>query len=195
MYQHFITSTILSLLFINICVGTSVQFCNKTEVLLRENSTSVCVNKSEVNSEEIFSKCCPLNYSYDTQSHSCKNVEKNRFEVDFSIFLIGLRNCANVIVDFVSDFKDLKVTRNGIVLMKTGKSFTNGKYCLDDVYNSDLIVVRSCEDSDECGQSYRCLRKCCSDLEIYVGGATCQPSVEHVFNYQNWSKANEIIES
>lgn len=191
MYRYTLTITLF--LFIN--SATSVLFCNKTDVVSVENSTSVCVNSTTT----YFAKCCPLNYAYNTKTHSCRKVEKNRFDHYELFYKIGLRNCLNaLIVDFITNFENLKFFQNGsVALLKSGEYFNNGRYCLDEVFNTDLVVIRYC-DSDglmECGRNRRCLRKCCPDLEIFVKGSHCKPMAEQVFNYQNWSKAKYLVES
>lgn len=179
------------------------QICNgTTEVLLlhTENSTSGnCVPESEVQREAVFAKCCPLNFAYDTLTHSCKKTEIDRhFGDKFAFFKIGLRSCVNdtVVVDFVTDFNDLELNKDGAAVLKTS-TFKKGEFCVDGVHNSsDLIVVRVCSANllEECGRSRKCLRKCCPDLEVYVGGRNCKARVDGVFDYNGWEKANRTVD-
>lgn len=199
-HHHLLPLTIiiiLSTMFIN---NHAATFCNKTQVLAidEKNSTSVCVDESEViENNSIFSKCCPLNYVYDSETHFCEQSKtKRKFGNEFRFFKIGLRDCVenSVVIDFrVEGFENIRMEKTGVWL-RNGYHFKHGDYCLDGVYNSDLMVVRGCsESSAECGRSRKCLRKCCPDLEIYVNGAKCKPSADRSFNYKNWSKANQIV--
>lgn len=190
MFERFF---LLVAVFIGICAA-SATFCNKTEVLQHtndpENSTSVCVSASTVEQSDVFPKCCPLNYAYDKSTHSCKYQEYSRHFRNFSYFDIGLRSCVSAaVVDHVADAKDLEVG-NGSAVLKGRHRFARGDYCLDELYSADSIVLRSCTKGVEgCGRDgMRCVRKCCPDLEIYVNGANCQPSVDRVFEYRNFSR-------
>lgn len=195
MFEHFTMILLTGAVFIN-TRAASVSFCNKTEVLHHENSTSVCVAAGSLGEENIFRKCCPPNFAYDTQTHACKFVGVNRHFLDFPYYDVGLRRCLHdfVVVDYVMDVKDFEIT-DGRVESKDGHRFEAGRYCLDEVYNqSKLVVLRGCENSARScgGGGIRCLRKCCPDLEIYVNGAKCLPSADFVFDYKNWSKGTQV---
>lgn len=193
MFQHLMILLTGANVFINIRAASSVLFCNKTQVLHVENSTSVCVSASSIQGALVFAKCCPLDYAYDTLTHSCKYVETNGFfENGYTDFHVGLRNCGfnAVVVDYVVEKIDLEV------MMVEGTLFERGEYCLDEAYNTSLMVIRSCNKNVHvCGKGgMKCLRKCCPDLEIFVNGANCKPSVDFAFEYRNWTKGAKAVE-
>lgn len=196
---------LLAGVFINIrAVASSVQFCKKDEVLhvpedvgVAENSTSVCVNASAIAGEDVFSKCCPLDYTYDVRAHSCKADSNSQFQ-NYLYYEIGLRRCEDaVVVDYVATTKDFEVV-DGKAVLKQGLTFGKGDYCVDEVHsNPQEVVVRACRKDavGSCGDDgMKCLRKCCPDLEIYVNGPYCEPSVDHVFEYKNWSKGSDAVD-
>lgn len=178
MFQRrvFVVLTIIS-------AAKAVHFCEKNHVLVRDNSS--CIPAKLVPSDQIFNKCCPLDYVYDKGGHSCVyRGQQNRFN-NHTFFKIGIGDCVNAVV------KDHYVTK-GMEFKKYG----NGMYCVDEVYNSEEIVVRKCtrSSSKECRvNGGRCLRKCCPDHEVFVQGPVCTPKVNVTFNYANWTNKIHVL--
>lgn len=175
------------------------------DVLHVLNSTeSECLRESEVDGV-VFPKCCPLEFVYDTQTHSCKKGDLNHFFEEHEFFKIGLRSCVfdAVIVDFATDSQNFYMNEaNGTALLtinETTHILQKGEFCVDDRYNSSSnssIVVRVCSANklkDECGKNRKCLRKCCPDFEIFNESRACTPSVEQPLDYNNWEKASKIV--
>lgn len=163
----------------------AVLFCEKNHVFTRNNSS--CIPAHFLPTDQIFYKCCPLDYAYDKDARSCVHTnQKNRLINNHTYFKIGIGDCVHAVV------RDHYVTR-GVEIKKHG----NGMYCMDEVYGSDEeIVVRKCARSaiKECRvNGDRCLRKCCPDHEVFVQGPVCMPKINVTFNYANWTDKIHVL--
>lgn len=159
-------------------VSSAELFCGPDQVL--EQRTSQCVNRTK-DITEVFSKCCPVGYSYDLVNHGCVPVGGHHFE-DKKYISIGLSTCyPGVVVDYQMKYN----------MMSSGlrNLSANDDYCIDKVNDDSeyTFVLRICKRDiwEECFRKQRsCIRKCCPDLYAYQKGR-CKPNFERSLNYTN----------
>lgn len=159
-------------------VASDEIFCGPDQVL--EQRTPRCVNRTK-EMTEVFSKCCPVGYSYDLVNHGCVPVGGHHFE-DKKYLSIGLSTCyPGVVVDRQIRFNTLS---SGLLDVSA-----NDDYCIDKVNDNseDTFVLRICKKDiwKECvGKERKCIRKCCPDLHAYKKGG-CKPNFQRSVNYTN----------
>ncbi|XP_063918053.1 G-protein coupled receptor Mth-like [Zophobas morio] len=134
----------------------------------------------------VYSKCCPLNYFYNSTSHGCVKSE-NELPTFFreSFVKVGLREC-KIIADVRVNTHDLVI--DAITKYKKTKD-ASGQYCVDKDQNN-LFVVRVCHSSYDVCDKIRCIRKCCLDGQSFINGSHCRYTFAHGLDLSPY--ANEV---
>ncbi|CAH1118011.1 unnamed protein product [Phaedon cochleariae] len=123
-----------------------------------------------------FPKCCPLNFTYDSQLHACSDQGYSRqdfFAVPF--VKVGLPNC-KVVTDVL-----LKPSEYGLLDSTLRSSRYPGSYCIDKNEEEEL-VLRECKDSIEACEGLKCVKKCCPDGKSFANKARCVDTYKYGLN-------------
>ncbi|KAK9869397.1 hypothetical protein WA026_003153 [Henosepilachna vigintioctopunctata] len=127
-----------------------------------------------------YPKCCPLNYYYDPNFHSCSKSYENNFTTPSGVhFLrIGLPKC-DLIADYRVESSEVFLDENNALFVpEPNKTYSSGKYCYDENENG-THYIRVCENSYEICDRVRCIHKCCMDGQSFVNGAKCEDTYVH----------------
>lgn len=137
-------------------------------------------------------KCCPPGSSYNRAYLKCvRDDTENVFRTGFDYVHVGLSTCKKAIVDYTVD--DIVYTSDKrIKLPQIDYEIYFENYCVDKEYEENTYVVRVChKDFDVCQKNtyttgkVRCLKKCCPDGHVFVGGKHCEPTFEHGISFND----------
>ncbi|XP_018579852.1 G-protein coupled receptor Mth2-like [Anoplophora glabripennis] len=142
------------------------------------------VEKGPMN-ENIFSKCCPLNYTYNSVLHSCEESEADFNFMEGPFVKIGLPGCKVIVdqelTDITQKYHDLK------------HSASPESYCFDR-NEKGSFVYRQCKKDLEVCENIRCIKKCCPDGQSFINRSQCFDTYTHGLNlstFLNVDKAEE----
>lgn len=130
-----------------------------------------------------FHKCCPLDFFYNSTTHSCVHQNKvEKLDIEFikqKFIKVGLPDC-KVIVDYNLAVVEHRLELGALFLDKPRrKRFGDGDFCLDKDQNDDLIA-RACHKDDlKVCENVKCLHKCCPDGQSFVNGQKCTNTYVH----------------
>lgn len=128
---------------------------------LISNGNVVHQTRSE---EEVFGKCCPLGYKYNSQRHACnEDPNSDQTFITRNFVRVGLPHC-KLIIDKKEDSPE-----------------GSHEFCIDRDESGDLIR-RECRETTEDCDNVRCVKKCCPDGQSFVNGATCTNTYVHGLN-------------
>lgn len=149
--------------------GECIDFDGKNVTIYQMNISSI--SSKVPYSNEIFPKCCPLNYAYNNSLHSCSKTENIPHDfIKSQVVQVGLpHNCRTITDETFSSLKDANLWI---------EKRPPANYCLDmDVRGK--YVTRECHEGIEVCMKKRCFKKCCPDGQSYVEGANCKDTYEY----------------
>lgn len=138
------------------------------------------VGKEPVN-EEVFPKCCPMNYTYNTVLHACEESESDFDYIEERFVKVGLPKC-KVIVDY-----ELNEATDKYRQLK--RSHSSGSYCIDR-NEKGSFVYRECKEDIEVCEDIRCIKKCCPDGQSFINRSQCFDTYVHGLNLSTFSNVD-----
>lgn len=156
------------------------QYYLKTTNLNSSTTTRIlnCLPQN-ITRDKYFPKCCPPNHIYHRKHHKC--IENNNvtnihesFGNETLLIRTDLTNCTVVLDHVLREYNPFFIN-NDKALNFNKKIYELGKYCLDNTWDDDNLVLKTCEDVNICTRgNVRCIKKCCPDGQYYKG-ASCHP--------------------
>ncbi|CAH1998808.1 unnamed protein product [Acanthoscelides obtectus] len=139
---------------------------------------------------QVIRKCCPRNFCYDSQRHTCTNSSLGRNTL-VSFSPIGLFHCL-VIMDYkISSTSNAfnEINRTHMLVNDLSRVVSKDSMCFDKETSGEYII-RICEDLKIC-EAMRCIHKCCPDGHSFVNGSKCEKTWIHGINLELFSGAVE----
>ncbi|XP_044752714.1 probable G-protein coupled receptor Mth-like 3 [Coccinella septempunctata] len=152
--------------------GTCVEISGKKVTTFQVKNDTKSIEKLEDLGEIFFSKCCPLDYRYNTTIHACKKEPGNSLgflKMD-SFVRVGLPEC-EIISDKILESQGVKMNGKDLILLKEMRILEE-KYCVDSTLDGKLIV-RICESDYRICSQIMCIHKCCPDGQSFINRTTC----------------------
>lgn len=122
---------------------------------------------------QIFSKCCPLNYTYNSVLHSCEESNSDFDFIEGHLIRVGLPGCKIIIDEELNDiaekYHDLK------------DSAYPESYCFDR-NEKGSFVYRQCKENLDVCDNIRCIKKCCPDGQSFINQSQCFDTYTHGLN-------------
>lgn len=143
-------------------------------------------------SEKYFPKCCPLNYVYNSVSHTCEEKRKaNLSHIKENFVKVGLPNC-KVVVDYeLNGTTDFEYGLIGAGVKQKRNSLREpGTFCIDE-NEKGSFTIRECKEGFQICESIRCVRKCCPDGRSFINGSECYDTYTHGLNLSIFSNINK----
>ncbi|XP_056635981.1 G-protein coupled receptor Mth2-like [Diorhabda sublineata] len=148
--------------------ATCIDVVDQSATIFRKNHSEY----RKIEQVDLFNKCCPPNYFYDTEKRSCANSSNRTNIFGQNVVKIGLPQC-EIISDLTVDLKtDVVWDDFNVVILKTGEMYAKNQFCLDET-TIGRGVVRICRNSRFC-KTVKCVRKCCPDGKSFVNGSHCE---------------------